>query len=165
MQDSIELKSNPDVKRLIQAAFPSYKKQRAFVSAFSEYGVGINSYWDGGSRDYFVIVDLATMTQRPLPTHTHPFFEVTARGLANQENQVVTVDHVGNITLKILPEGFALVRSGIFCGKPGTAHVYLNPANMPKYLPAASEVSKCLYETSKLSADRQVGATDPVTEV
>ena len=137
MLSTVSLKSTPDIKRCITAAFPSYRKHNAFVSAFGEHGVSINSYWDGGSRDYFAIVDLATMTTRPMPTHTHPYFEVAARGLANQDNGVVSVDRVGNITLKILPEGFALVQTGIFCGKPGTAHVYLNPANMPKFLEAS----------------------------
>jgi hypothetical protein len=139
MDQAIELRQNPDVKRVITTAFPGYKKQRAFLSAFGEHGVSINSYWGGGSRDYYAIVDLRTMTTRPLPTSTHPYFEVAARGLANQENDVVSVDHVGNVTLKILPEGFALVRTGIFCGKPSTAHVYLNPANFAKLLPAAAQ--------------------------
>lgn len=137
MNQALELKSNPDVARVIRVANPSYKKRQAFVSAFSGHGVSINSYWDSGSRDYFAVVELATMTLRPLPTRAHPFFEVAARGLASTENETVAVDHVGNITLKVLPEGFALVRTGVFCGKPGTAHVYLNPANFAKLLPAA----------------------------
>jgi hypothetical protein len=80
-------------------------------------------------------VELATMQQKNLPTSTHPFFDVANRGMANQENPIVATDHVGNITLKVLPEGFALVSAGTFCGKPGTAKIYFNPANLSKYLP------------------------------
>jgi hypothetical protein len=135
MFEAISLKSAPEVKKVITVAFPSYKKHNAFLSEF--HPMQINSYWDGGSRDYFAIVELATMQRKDMPTRTHPCFEVSQRGLANQSNDVVEIDHVGNITLKILPEGFALVSAGIFCGKPGTAHVYLNPANMTKLLVGA----------------------------
>src|SRR5271166_1892159 len=101
-----KLTSEPALAKLIRAAFPSYKKREAVISAFPETcGMNINSYWDGGSRDEYAIVELATGALRPLPTRTHPFFEVAAKGLANQENEVVSIDHVGNVTLKILPEG------------------------------------------------------------
>ena len=133
--NTIELKTAPEVKRVITAAFPSYKKHAAFLSAFGECGVNINSFWDGGSRSEFAIIELATMARKPLPTRTHPYFEIAARGLTNQEDQNISIDHVGNVTLKRLPEGFALIEAGTFCGKSATAHIYLNPANMAKLLP------------------------------
>jgi hypothetical protein len=132
----VELKSTPEVKRVILAAFPDYKKRRAFLSEFYS-GKNINSYWDGGSKSEYAIVELATMTRKPLPSHTHPYFDVAARGMANQETAAVKSDHVGNLELQILPEGFALVEAGYFCGKPATAHVYLNSANLTKMLPAS----------------------------
>ena len=135
MIEAIDVKSAPEVKRVILAAFPEYRKQRLYLTVFPEHGVQINSYWDGGSRDYFAIVELASLRRMPMPTATHPYFEVAARGMANQSTQFVESDHVGNITLKMLPEGYALVQSGVFCGKPATAHVYLNSANMAKLLP------------------------------
>jgi hypothetical protein len=46
------------------------------------------------------------------------------------------VDGRGNATLKVLPEGFVLVEAGTFLGKPATAKVFLNPANITKILPA-----------------------------
>jgi hypothetical protein len=134
MSDIIELKSAPEVKRVITAAFPGYKKHKAILGTFPESGLNINSYWDGGSKDEYAIVELATMNRKAMPTSTHPFFDIAARGMANQSNGIVETDHVGNVTLKVLPEGFALVRSGYFCGKPATAGVYLNPANFAKLL-------------------------------
>ena len=132
----VTLKSAPEVRRVVEAAFPSYRKHKAYISAFNG-GVNINSYWDGGSRDEYAIVELASLQRRSLPTSSHPYFDVARHGSVNAETATVSVDHVGNITLKILPEGFALVAAGTFCGKPATAHIYLNPANMAKYLPAA----------------------------
>ena len=135
MYHRLPLAIHPEVKRVVLAAFPSYRKHGAVISEFPEHGVNINSYWDGGSRDEYAIVELASNTRKALPTSTHPYFDVARRGLVNPESPDVAVDHVGNITLKHLPEGFALVSAGTFCGKPATAHVYLNPANLTKLLP------------------------------
>lgn len=129
---TIDLKSHPELKRLVQAAFPTYKKHNAFVSAFSEHGVNINSYWGGGSRSTFTIIELATMRRHALPTSSHPYYNIARAGLLNTESAAVSVDHVGNVTLKVLPEGFALIEGGTFCGKTATAHVFLNPANFAK---------------------------------
>lgn len=135
MLEKISLKTAPELRRLIAAGFPTYKKHNAFLSTFPESGENINSYWDGGSRDEFAIVELATFARKDLPTSTHPYFDVSRRGIAG-ESEVIAVSRAGNITLKILPEGFALIRAGIFCGKPATAHVFVNPANLAKMLPA-----------------------------
>lgn len=136
MLETIELKTSPELKKLIQSAFPSYKKQKAFLSAFPENGMNINSFWDGGSRDEYVVIDLATGKRKPLPTSTHPYFDIAARGLAGQETPDIESDTRGNLRLRGLPEGFALVQGGTFCGKTATAHVYLNQANLTKMLTA-----------------------------
>lgn len=143
MLEPITLKTAPELKRVISAGFPSYKKLRAFLSAFPESGMNINSFWDGGSRDEYAIVELATNRRKNLPTSTHPYFDVERKGIAG-ESEVITVSDRGNITLKTLPEGFALVSCGIFCGKTATAHVYLNPANMAKMLPAPAPAAPVL---------------------
>lgn len=135
MFERVELKTSPEVKRVVTAAFPDYRKKNAVLVPFSN-GVNINSYWDGGSKSEFAIVELSTMTRRPLPSSTHPYFEVVRPGMANQTSEYFESDHVGNITLKILPAGFALVQAGTCCGKPATAYVYLNPDNLAKLLPA-----------------------------
>mgnify|MGYP001563450181 CR=1 FL=1 len=129
----ISLKSAPEVKRVVTVAFPEYKKHNAYLSVFPEAGMNINSYWDGGSKDEYAIVDLATMTQKPMPTTTHPYFDIMAKGIQG-ENAFLEVSQRGNVTLKVLPENFALVSAGTFCGKRATAHVYLPAQNMPKLL-------------------------------
>lgn len=138
MYTRAELKSAPELKRVVLAAFPSYRKLRCTFSAF-QGEENINSYWDGGTKDEFAIVELSTMQRRALPSKTHPFYEVARYGMANKENEVIRTDHVGNIYLKLLPAGFALVKAGTFCGKPATAHIFFNPDNLAKYLAAPSE--------------------------
>lgn len=130
----IELKNAPEIRKLVRIAFPDYRKLRASINVFPECGININSYWGGGSRDEYAIVELSTMTRKALPTSTHPYFDIARHGLANRSNAVLETDHAGNVTLKVLPENFALVCAGTFCGKPATASVYLSPANMPKLL-------------------------------
>jgi hypothetical protein len=125
---TINLKLAPEVKAVIQAAFPGYKKHSAFLSEFSS--VSINSYWDGGSKSYYALVELATNRTKALPTSTHPYYDLNG---ANGSNQDVTVQN-GVVTLNRLPEGFALVENGTFCGKPATAHVWVNAANLTKLL-------------------------------
>ena len=129
---TINLKDSPEVKAVVRAAFPSYRKLKASVQAF--YPMTVNSYWDGGSKDEFAIVELLTLQRRDLPTSSHPYFDVERRGLSSTENEHVSVDRVGNVTLKHLPDGFALVRAGTFCGKPATAAVYVPDSNLTKLL-------------------------------
>lgn len=130
----VKLKEHPEVKAIVTAGFPSYRKLSASISPFGS-GVRINSYWDGGSRSEFAIVDMTTGRRMPLPTSTHPYFDVARHGAVNVDSPHLAIDHVGNATLKVLPEGFALVEAGTFCGKAATAHVYLNDANLTKFLP------------------------------
>lgn len=133
MFQKIDLKSAPEVKRVICAAFPGYKKHNAFLSEFSEgSSVTINSYWDGGSRSVFVLVDLATLQHKDLPTQSHPYFDM--RSVSTETPDVVVTR--GIVDLKRLPEGIALVEGGTFCGKLATAHVHVNPANLTKLLPS-----------------------------
>jgi hypothetical protein len=131
---TFNLKTQPELKRVITAAFPNYRKHNAWLSEFRP--TEINSYWDGGSRDEYAIVDLVTGQRKNLPTSTHPYFDVARYGVQG-ENEMVAVSERGNITLKLLPENFALVRSGTFCGKPATAHVFVNAVNMPRLLEAS----------------------------
>lgn len=123
---TVKLSEHPGIKNMILCAFPDYRKQKAMVSFFPENGININSFWDGGSKDEYAIVHIPTMQKKVLPTRTHPFFEVSKRGMSNAENSDVLIDDKGNITLKRLPEGFVLIRTGTFVGKPATAHVYIS---------------------------------------
>jgi len=130
MRTEITLRSAPEVKRLILRANPDYRKRQAVVATFPESGgVYVNSYWDGGTKDEFAVVHIETLAMLSLPTSSHPYFDIARHGIQG-ENAAVVVDHYGNVTLKTLPDGYALVRTGWFCGKPSTATVYVLPGNL-----------------------------------
>ena len=130
-------KEAPEVFRVVRAAFPDYRKKKVAVEVFGPHR--INSYWGGGSRSEYCLVDLSTMQRKPLPTSTHPFFDVM-RKTGPGENDAIQVDSVGNVTLKVLPNGVALVEAGTFCGKPATAVVMVNAGTLTPMLPAPKEV-------------------------
>lgn len=136
MMIELQLNTVPDVANVVRVAFPDYRKKKVFAQVFPERGQNINSYWDGGSKDVFTLVHLETKQRLPLPTQSHPYFDIVRGNLANASNEVVSIDSAGNITLKYLPENVVLIRCGTFCGKPSTAHIYFHPVNAPKYLPA-----------------------------
>ena len=132
---SVTLKDNQEIKRIVNSAAGNYKKQKAFVSTFSGK-VDISSYWDDGSKSYYTIVEIASGLKKALPSSTHPYFDIARAGMANCETPDVESDRVGNLYLRRLPQGFALVKTGFFMGKTATAHVYLSPEDMPLQLSA-----------------------------
>lgn len=115
----IDLKQSLEVKRVVLAADSSYKRHKAYLYTFPTSGKQINSYWSGGSKSVYTLVDIATRERRDMPSSSHPYFEI---------------DRVGNITLKYIPDGWALVETGYFCGKVSTATIYVNESNLTKLL-------------------------------
>lgn len=127
---TVELKNSPALKRLVKGAFPDYRKRNVFVSPFAANGEHVNSYWDGGSRDEHVLIEINTLRTKPLPT-SHPFYDLAGKGISNVEDEYVTIDSAGNVRLKTIPRGYALVTAGTFCGKPATAHIKAHPDDLP----------------------------------
>lgn len=74
-------RANPAVKMLLAASYPEYRGRKIRVTPF----VGpmrLDSYWDEGSRTYFVFVDIST--GRSINVHSnHPIYE---RGQPNLVN-------------------------------------------------------------------------------
>lgn len=114
----VTLRTAPELARIIRAADPTYRKREASILA-REYCTISGTYWDGGSRSTYHAVDLATLRQLPAPQYAPPQF-----GGPATDPQVS------------IPEGVAIVCTGVFQGKPATARVYLNPANMAKLIGA-----------------------------
>lgn len=128
----LTLREHPEVRAVVLAAFPDYRKHKASIGPF--HPININSYWDGGSRAEFAVVELATLRRHDVGAG-HCYFDVARQGLAGAEDQNIEVDRVGNVKLKNLPPGFALVEAGTSCGKPAMAAVYVHPDNLTKLLP------------------------------
>lgn len=116
---------DPIVRKIAAAAYPDYRGRKIQVKA-ADKSINVKSYWDGGSRSYFVFVRLADMNvSKPVPAQ-HPVFDP----------QIPNADHVQ------IPEGVACVAHSIFCGKDLGLTVYVNPANLNQgNLPAPAELT------------------------
>jgi hypothetical protein len=114
----IDLKTSPEVLRLIRAADSSYRKHQATLSASETVRLS-GTYWDGGSRSTYTAVDLLTGRSKGAPQYDPPQFG------GPRVDPVVS-----------LPEGIAIVETGVFMGKPATARVYVHPSNIAKLLTA-----------------------------
>ena len=128
--------SEPGIGPIAAAAFPSNRKP-IVVDEFKGPR-NVNSYWDGGSRDEYRLVELESRRVFAVPT-SHPFFDRRDDG-----------ERCGSLQIAELPPGTALVCGGTFCGKPATVRVLLRPENLAKLLPAPLELTDC--ERSALNA-------------
>ena len=113
---TIELKARPEFKRVICAAAPNYKKHKAFFNVASSLTLH-GTYWDGGSRSTYTAVRLADGFSLGAPQYAPPQFG------GPREAPIV-----------LIPVGVAIVETGTFCGKPATASVTVNPADVAKLL-------------------------------
>jgi hypothetical protein len=118
--------NEPGIGPIAAAAFPSNRKA-IHVAEFCGPR-NVNSYWDGGSRGVYAIVNLETNQVWRAPT-SHPHFDRKPTG-----------ERCGELEVIELPPNCALVQGGTFCGKPATVTVYLHPDNMVKLLPAPVEL-------------------------
>lgn len=113
---TVTLKDHPEVLRAIRAADPTYRKTKAFI--YTRESVTLHgTYWDGGSRSTYTAVELATGRNKGAPQYAPPQF-----GGPRQAPEVQ------------IPPDVVIVETGTFCGKPATATVYVNPANMARLL-------------------------------
>jgi hypothetical protein len=116
---TVKLSESPEIARLIRAADPTYRKRDASIRVTNSVCIS-GTYWDGGSRSSYHAVNLSNRKVSSAPQYAPPQFGGPA------------ADHT--VTL---PAGAAIVRTGVFCGKPATAAVFLNPADVAHLLPGA----------------------------
>lgn len=115
----------PEVMALVHAAFPEYKGKRINVESFRG-PMTMQSYWSGGSRDYWSVVNMDTLKSIDIP-----------------ENGTTWNPAIG--PLKELPLNGAVVRYTM--GPHESVGVYVNPANLNQFL---------LPETTELSRDHKI---------
>lgn len=112
----ISLAQNPEIREVVRAVHPKYRKHNVILYDALSLELG-GTYWDGGSRWIYDAVNLSTRRVESAAQYAPPQFG----GPVNAPR----VD---------IPEGVAIVRTGIFCGKPAVVTVFVNPANMAKLL-------------------------------
>lgn len=113
----------PEVKAVGLAAFPTYKG-RSFKLLVTDGPINVRSCWDGGSRDYYAFVNLATLeASQTVPTQS------------TFDKPIAGADSVS------LPDGFACVEHSIFCGKDMGLIITVGPKNAANLLPAPIELT------------------------
>jgi hypothetical protein len=113
----------PMVRDIARATYPTYAGNK-FKLAISDGTVNCASCWGGGSRDYFVFLNLATMER----TGTMPAQSAFDR----------KVDGLDAVPMQ---PGFAIVEHSIFCGKDMGLTIHIHPDNATPLLPAPNELS------------------------
>ena len=106
MNKRIYLDPTPEIRRIGKIAC-GYKGNK-FQLVIGSYPSRLDSYWDGGSRDYYSFVRYDSGKAMALGSN-HPIFE------ANKPRE-----------LKELPIGCLLVKHTIFCGKDLGITIYSN---------------------------------------
>lgn len=53
--------SNPEVSRIVHAAFPDYTGRKGIRLEVFRPGMNVDSYWSGGHRNYWCIVEMSTL--------------------------------------------------------------------------------------------------------
>ena len=109
------------LKRICSVAFPEWRGKK--IKLDTDIPSQLNSYWDGGSKDTYVFVELATMKTAHLSSN-HPFFEKDKPR-----------------DLNMLPIGMILVKHSIFCGKDAGITIYANAGDLVPLLPAKIELT------------------------
>jgi len=116
---TLTLTSTDPAAKLARRAFPEYRG-RLFRLQITDTAVNCASFWDGGSRDYFAFVHLAT-GQVTATVPAQSAFDPQVKGL-----DTVT-----------LPDGVAAVRHAIVCGRDRGLTLIVHPRNVAPLLPAA----------------------------
>jgi hypothetical protein len=108
---TVTLSGFPEIARLMPVG---YKKRKAFIQSRTEKSLS-NTYWDGGSRSSYTIVNIITGQITTCAQYAPPQFGGT--------EPVVEIDN-----------DIAIIETGVFCGKPATASVFVSPENYNKLL-------------------------------
>lgn len=114
---------DPIARQIAAKCFPSYSGKMFAVSVV-ESGMRTDSCWQGGSRNYWAVLQLSTMTVGYIPEN--------GSGFGRYKQAIDT---------PLPAPDFALVRHSIFCGKDTGIHIYLHADNGALMLPKPVEIS------------------------
>jgi hypothetical protein len=110
-----------NIKQICPVFLPyKYRKKIVMVYAYDTqepFQCSVNSYWDGGSKSYYVMYELIN-PGRNIPLTTDPttsFPKFTDRSVE-------------------VPVGYCIAESGVFCGKPAHCKIYIHTCDLPKLL-------------------------------
>jgi len=108
-----------EVRQIVDATFPDYRRKEVVIDA-RETVTFRDLNWSGGTKVEYRACGLDGVTNdrrldmgRPAPWD-NPYEGLTVN----------------------IPLDCAVVQWGYFCGKPSMMYIYVNPANMPKFITA-----------------------------
>jgi hypothetical protein len=114
----------PLVQDIVKKAFPAYRGNKFKLRVTDS--VNASSSWQGGSRDYFVFVQLDGMrVSNIMPAQSQ--YDRTVPGLESVR----------------LIDGVICVEHSIFCGKDMGITIHISEANAVPLLPASVELTEC----------------------
>ncbi len=112
------------VKEVSRIAHPDYTGRKYRVEV-AKSALNMASYWGGGSRDFWAVVNLATMT------------------VVNAPQQSAFDKPIDGIERVTLPAGFVAVKHTIFCGKDLGLTFYVSQDSAPMFItPAADDITE-----------------------
>lgn len=113
-------KRNKPVSRLIAATFPDYRRQKISINS-SGRCTFLDLNWSGGTRSQYKGATLAGESTGSLDR----FNAMAPWDIRQIEGQTIDI-----------PPGHCVIRGGFSCGKASLLTIYVNAADVPKYLPA-----------------------------
>ena len=119
----------PEIVQVLKTAFPEYNGHKFQLKTLTN-GLSVGSYWSGGSRSYFKLVNLATLKTMNVPESRKPI-------IANN-----------------VPDGVALAQHDIFCGKDMGLILHVLPSNLSRLL--VNKVELMWTEKVVLTATRSL---------
>lgn len=138
--NSIEIKGwqkDRTIAAIVKATFPSYKRKSVRINACAAIALH-DLNWSGGTRSEFRACTLAG----------------EERGSTSRYNQCAPWANPAEGMVVPIPAGMIVVRGGYFCGKESILSLHVNPADMPKYLPAPTMPVQVDTETAYGSSVR-----------
>ena len=109
---TVTLSGFPEIARLMPQG---YKKRKAFIQSREKITLS-HTYWDGGSRSSYTIVNLTT-------------------GKTTYDSYATVPPQFGGVAPVVeIDNDIAIIETGVFCGKPATASVFVSPENYNKLL-------------------------------
>lgn len=129
---------DPLVKSVVQTAFPNYRGRKIRIR-YQVKSISLRSYWDGGSKDTFVVMRLVDKKAVKAPT-SHPVF-----------------DHWDGVDNFEIPEGFIVVEHSIFCGRD--AGITIHTPGAPGLLGAGDNTAQELSRVQTMVLGWLVGLT------
>lgn len=106
------------IAAIVRATFPNYRRKTVRLHTTSSVTLQ-DLNWSGGTRSEYKACKL----------------DGTLTGGSDRYHQIAPWENPAEGMTLPIPAGMIMVRGGHFCGKESQLSLYVNPADMPRYLP------------------------------